>query len=239
MLAESKGTRSVPGYYSQRLAADRLKACYDLAPPRTKQYLEAEISFVLGKVSREHTVLEMGCGYGRIINRLKGQVKAVAGIDTSHESLLMASVYLSTAPSVWLARMNAVSLGFREQVFDITLCIQNGISAFAVDKTQLFEEAIRVTRPGGTVLFSSYSAQFWPHRLEWFEAQSAHGLIGPIDYEQTKNGLIVCKDGFRATTLSPEDFKALAAQVGHVPRIVEVDGSSIFCEIAVRRYIED
>ena len=229
----------MPGYYSQRLAADRLKACYDLAPPRTIQYLEAEISFVLGKVSREHIVLEMGCGYGRVINRLKGRVKTVAGIDTSHESLLMAGVYLGAAASVWLGRMNAVCMGFRDRVFDITLCIQNGISAFAVDKTKLFEEAVRVTKPGGTVLFSSYSAQFWPHRLEWFEAQSAHGLIGPIDYEQTKNGLIVCKDGFRATTLSPEDFHLLATQVRQVPKIVEVDCSSIFCEIAVRRYIED
>jgi len=224
----------MPGYYSQRLAADRLKACYDLAPPRTKQYLEAEISFVLGKVSKEHIVLEMGCGYGRVINRLKGEVKAVAGIDTSNESLLMAGVHLGTATSIWLARMNAVCLGFRDRVFDVTLCIQNGISAFAVDKTKLFEEAIRVTKPGGTVLFSSYSAQFWPHRLEWFEVQSAHGLIGPIDYEQTKNGLIVCKDGFRSTTLSPEDFKALAAQAGQVSTIVEVDGSSVFCEIAVK-----
>lgn len=224
----------MPGYYSQRLAADRLKSCYDLAPPRTKQYLEAEISFVLGKVSREHIVLEMGCGYGRVINRLKGEVKAVAGIDTSHESLLMAGTFLGTAPSVWLARMNVVCLGFRDRVFDVTLCIQNGISAFAVDKTKLFQEAIRVTKPGGTVLFSSYSAQFWPHRLEWFEAQSAHGLIGPIDYGQTKNGLIVCKDGFRATTLSPEDFQLLATPVGQVPKIVEVDDSSIFCEIAVK-----
>jgi 2-polyprenyl-6-hydroxyphenyl methylase/3-demethylubiquinone-9 3-methyltransferase len=223
----------VRGYYSQRLAADRLKACYDLAPPRTKQYLEAEISFVLGKVSREHIVLEMGCGYGRVINRLKGEVKTVAGIDTSHESLLMAGVYLGTASSVWLARMNAVCLAFRDRVFDVTLCIQNGISAFAVDKTKLFQEAIRVTKPGGTVLFSSYSAQFWPHRLEWFEVQSAHRLIGPIDYEQTKNGLIVCEDGFRSTTLSPEDFRSLAVQVGQVPTIVEVDGSSVFCEIAV------
>jgi 2-polyprenyl-6-hydroxyphenyl methylase/3-demethylubiquinone-9 3-methyltransferase len=224
----------MPGYYCQRLAADRLKACYDLAPPRTKQYLEAVISFVLGKVSREHIVLEMGCGYGRVINRLKHRVKAVAGIDTSHESLLMAGVCLGTAASVWLARMNAVCLAFRDRVFDVTLCIQNGISAFAVDKTKLFQEAIRITKPGGTVLFSSYSAQFWPHRLEWFEAQSAQGLIGPIDYEQTKNGLIVCKDGFRSTTLSPEDFEALAAQVGQVPTIVEVDGSSVFCDIAVK-----
>jgi len=39
----------MPGYYIERLAAERLRACYDLAPPRTKAYLEAEIEFVLAK----------------------------------------------------------------------------------------------------------------------------------------------------------------------------------------------
>jgi 2-polyprenyl-6-hydroxyphenyl methylase/3-demethylubiquinone-9 3-methyltransferase len=222
------------GYYSQRLAAERLKACYDSAPPRTKQYLEAEISFVLGKVSREQVVLELGCGYGRVIGRLIGRVKAVAGIDTSDESLTMARDFLGPAAAVRLARMNAVCLGFRDRVFDVTLCIQNGISAFAVDQAGLLREAVRVTRPSGTVLFSSYAARFWPHRLEWFEVQSAHGLIGPIDHDQTKNGLIVCTDGFRATTVSPEGFRSLAAEVGQDPTIVEVDGSSVFCEIVVK-----
>ena len=35
------------GYYTKKLAAKRLRACYDLAPPRTRAYLEAEIEFVL------------------------------------------------------------------------------------------------------------------------------------------------------------------------------------------------
>jgi hypothetical protein len=29
--------RAMPGYYTERLAAERLRACYDLAPPRTAQ----------------------------------------------------------------------------------------------------------------------------------------------------------------------------------------------------------
>jgi hypothetical protein len=37
----------MPGYYTDKLAAERLHACYDLAPPRIKAYLEAEIEFVL------------------------------------------------------------------------------------------------------------------------------------------------------------------------------------------------
>lgn len=87
-----------------------------------------------------------------------------------------------------------------------------------------------MTRSGGLVMFSSYTPQFWQHRLEWFEIQSAHHLIGEIDYQATGNGTIVCKDGFRATTADKATLEKLANRVGVIPRITEVDGSSLFCE---------
>jgi hypothetical protein len=31
-------------YYSEKLSAERLKKCYDIAPSRVRQYLDAEIS---------------------------------------------------------------------------------------------------------------------------------------------------------------------------------------------------
>jgi len=117
--------------------------------------------------------------------------------------------------------------------FDLTICIQNGICAFAVDQQQLFREAIRVTRSGGRVMFSTYTSQFWEHRLEWFEIQSTHHLIGEIDYQETGNGMIVCKDGFRATTADRQSFETLAASLDVIPCITEVDGSSLFCEFVV------
>jgi hypothetical protein len=52
-----------------------------------------------------------------------------------------------------------------DHAVDFTVRIQNGICAFAVDQQQLFREAIRVIRSGGLVMFSSYTPQFWQHRL--------------------------------------------------------------------------
>lgn len=60
-------------------------------------------------------------------------------------------------------------MGFRDRVVDLTICIQDGICAFAVDQQRFFREAIRVTRSGGLVMLSSYAPQFWERRLEWFE----------------------------------------------------------------------
>ena len=38
----------MPGYYSEKLSAERLQKVYRVATPRVKQYLAAEIDYVLG-----------------------------------------------------------------------------------------------------------------------------------------------------------------------------------------------
>lgn len=217
-------------YYSDKLSATRLKQVYEIAPVRVRQYLDAEVSHVLEKIRPGYLVVELGCGYGRIIPRLAAKVGWVVGIDTSAASLEYAREELDV-PNCSLSRMNAVKLAFYDGVFDCVVCIQNGISAFHVDQQALVSESVRVAKAGGTVIFSSYSERFWKNRLEWFELQSKAGLVGEIDYEKTTDGAIVCKDGFTATTVSRDHFLALTAQLDADVRIVEVDGSSLFCEI--------
>jgi 2-polyprenyl-6-hydroxyphenyl methylase/3-demethylubiquinone-9 3-methyltransferase len=178
-------------------------------------------------------VLELGCGYGRVLRGLARSAVALTGVDTSVPSLALAKADLSDLRAVHLLAMDAARLGFQGMTFDLTLCIQNGISAFGVDRVQLLREAIRVTRPGGRVLFSSYAAGFWEERLGWFRLQALHGLIGEIDEAATGNGVIVCKDGFRASTVGPDEFALLARSLDVEARIEEVGGSSLFCEIIV------
>ncbi|MGA2790827.1 MAG: class I SAM-dependent methyltransferase [Candidatus Bathyarchaeia archaeon] len=217
-------------YYSHKLSATRLKQVYEIAPIRVRQYLDAEVNHVLEKIRPGDLVVELGCGYGRIIPRLAAKAGWVVGIDTSGGSLEYAREALDI-PNCALSRMNAVKLAFYDGAFDCVICIQNGISAFHVDQQALVSESVRVAKAGATVLFSSYSERFWKDRLEWFELQSKAGLVGEIDYEKTTDGVIVCKDGFTATTMSSDHFLALTAQLDADVRIVEVDESSLFCEI--------
>ena len=221
----------MPGYYAKKLAADRLELVYTVASPRIQQYLDSEIDYVANRVRPNNLILELGCGYGRVLRRLARNVDLAVGIDSSIESLLYGRALGTLPANCFLICADAVHLPFADGLFDCTVCIQNGISAFKVDRLALVRETLRVTNSGGTALFSSYAERFWPDRLEWFEAQSRAGLLGPIDYDRTGNGVIVCADGFTANTVGPEEFRSLAAQVGMEPVIREVDGSSLFCEI--------
>ncbi len=229
----SKMAEHSEGYYVEKLSASRLRRCYEIAPPRVRQYLDAETAHVASRLRADDRVLELGCGYGRILDKLSRNAGCLVGIDTSHQSLALAREMLVERDRCHVVRMDAGTLAFGDGVFDVVLCLQNGLSAFKIDHRQLIGECIRVTRKGGQVLLSTYAERFWEHRLEWFRLQSEAGLLGPIDWTATRDGEIVCEDGFRATTIRATDFESLASGLGVSFRIEEVDESSLFCEIDV------
>ncbi|MGB7297656.1 MAG: class I SAM-dependent methyltransferase [Candidatus Aminicenantales bacterium] len=218
-------------YYQGKLAAERLKRCYDIAPPRVQQYLRAEIDFVRDQVHPGDVVLDMGAGYGRAIPPLARKARLVLGIDISLSSLVVGTSFLRGQVNCFLLGMDAGRTGFFDESFDAVVCIQNGISAFRMNPALLISEGLRVLKKDGVFLISTYSDKFWESRLNWFELQSKEGLIGEIDWEKTANGTIACKDGFRATTLTASGFLALTSKLDVKADIVEVDDSSLFCII--------
>ncbi|MEW5874248.1 MAG: class I SAM-dependent methyltransferase [Candidatus Zixiibacteriota bacterium] len=221
------------GYYRTALSGSRLRRCYDIAPPRVRQYLDAELAHTSTLVSGASRVLELGCGYGRALRTMSHACRFIVGIDTSQESLALAHSYLNGIVNCRLACMDAATPGFRDQTFDAVICIQNGISAFHLDPDMLVRNALRQVRPGGIAIFSTYAAQFWPHRLEWFVRQSDEHLIGEIDWTATREGQIRCRDGFTATTFTPAQFDALARRHKLDARVEVVDESSVFWVLGI------
>jgi SAM-dependent methyltransferase len=215
-------------YYKYKLSADRLFECYECAPRRIRRYLDAEIQFVISNVRNADLVLELGCGYGRVMKEVAPFASRIVGNDVSRSSLRMATSYLEGYRNYSVFLMDASQMGFDSYTFDAVFCIQNGVSAFGVDKRRLIAESIRITKENGVIFFSSYSPKVWRARLEWFRIQSQLGLIGEIDEAKTGEGTIICKDGFKATTVSDRQLAELFEERGLNVSTVEVDASSIF-----------
>jgi ubiquinone/menaquinone biosynthesis C-methylase UbiE len=216
------------GYYRYKLSGDRLRRCYDLAPPRIRQYLVSEMDYVARQIAPDDSVLELGCGYGRVLQYVSKRSEAIYGVDISISNIESALRFMEGYGNCHLAVMDARRLGFADSSFEHVVCIQNGISAFHVDERELVSESIRVAKENGKVFFSSYSPKIWSHRLLWFELQAREGLIGEIDRGKTRDGVIVCKDGFTATTVAPDQFRAIVKGMPVGIHIEEVDDSSLF-----------
>lgn len=213
-------------YYAESLNSQKLFQVYDTALPRIRQYLEAEIDFVRKHLAETDRVLELGAGYGRIVRELAPSCAHIVGIDISPDSVRLGQEYLKDCPNAEMVAMDVHQLHF-DQPFDVILCLQNALSAMRADDA-VIRRILDVLAPGGTAFFSTYSARFWDHRIAWFQEQADKGLLGELDMEQTKDGVIVCRDGFRATTQTPEEYESLGRQSGYPYEITEVDGSSLF-----------
>jgi SAM-dependent methyltransferase len=218
-------------YYADNLSGLRLKKCYDVAPVRFQQYLGAEIDFAKSRMKSGDAVLDLGCGYGRIAFALSAKAGRVVGIDTAAGSIELASELARGVSNCEFSVMDAGNLSFPESSFDVVFCLQNGICAFGVSRRKIVDEALRVTRGGGRAIFTSYTSEFWPHRLEWFEAMHKHGLIGEIDYQESKDGVIYCKDGHQSGIMTESEFRASCEIDGSGLTVTEFDRSCLAFEL--------
>jgi len=97
-----------------------------------------------------------------------------------------------------------------------------------VEPFSYVKKMMRLLVPGGRAFIATYHEKFWPHRLDWFLEQAEKRLLGAIDLEQTKDGIIVGKDGFRAVTHSLEQLTEIGKATGYPYEVKEVDESSVF-----------
>ena len=220
-------------YYAKNLNANRLVEVYQTKLHQVKAYLDSEIAFVKDRLRDKEHVLELGAGYGRIMKELAPSCKSIVGIDISEDNVTFGQDYLRGVSNAKLLVMDAhkIEHGAFEAPFDAVLCLQNALSSMKVEPFSFVKKIMTLLSPGGKAWISTYSAKFWPHRLAWFKEQAEKGLLGEIDLEQTKDGVIVCKDGFRAVTHSPEQLTEFGKASGYPYEVYEVDSSSVFLVI--------
>jgi 2-polyprenyl-6-hydroxyphenyl methylase/3-demethylubiquinone-9 3-methyltransferase len=121
-------------YYAEKLAAEKLRRCYEIAPLRIQQYLRAELDFAMEFIKPGDAVLDLGCGYGRILPKLAAKASSVTAIDNAPTSVALAKETAKALANVTVLKMDAAALDLENGRFDVVLCLQNGISAFHRDR---------------------------------------------------------------------------------------------------------
>jgi 2-polyprenyl-3-methyl-5-hydroxy-6-metoxy-1,4-benzoquinol methylase len=106
-------------------------------------------------------ILDVGCGIGTYVRRFRAFSDDVHGVDVEEDRVAEASLEL---PNIQVAAGEA--LPYEDGYFDVVF--SNEVIEHVADDRQTIREAVRVTRPGGSIVI------FAPNRLYPFETHGAY-----------------------------------------------------------------
>jgi cyclopropane fatty-acyl-phospholipid synthase-like methyltransferase len=141
-------------------------ALYSLGNPDLLERATREIIVQLerwGILSLEKTLLDIGCGIGRLEIELAPRVKAVHGIDVSNQMINAALRRCAPLPNVHLIKGTGRDLGeYQDGEFDAAIAVDtfpyiNQAGTALVDR--YFSEVARVLKPGGDFVILNFS--YW------------------------------------------------------------------------------
>jgi len=139
-------------------------ALYSLGNPQLLDRATGEIIAQLerwGVISAEHSLLDIGCGIGRLVEELARRAREVSGIDVSTQMINAALRRCAPLANVKLLKGTGRDLReFGDAVFDAAIAVDTfpyiRQSGTALVETY-FGEAARVLKPGGHFVILNYS----------------------------------------------------------------------------------
>lgn len=160
------------------------------------QYAFAQEALKTLALRGDETILDVGCGDGKITAQLAGMVSRgrVIGVDKSEAMVAFAqeSFPREWYPNLKFEKQNAVELDFAEQ-FDLIICF--GCIHWIKDQKAAFERMKKLLKPGGRVMVLTLQrkSSFWKAidqvvlREKWlgyFKDPAPYQFLGEKEYRE-------------------------------------------------------
>jgi ubiquinone/menaquinone biosynthesis C-methylase UbiE len=144
---------------------------------------------VLARLAPSSTILDVGCGYGRLLSAPELRTECLVGVDGALGMLRRAQTEGVRAP---LACMNATALGFRDASFDLVLLVAVLTAvAFEPAVRATLAEAARVLRPGGVLYIADFLIDPTPERQRRYElGMHQFGVWGMFWLDDPPSGVV-------------------------------------------------
>jgi ubiquinone/menaquinone biosynthesis C-methylase UbiE/DNA-binding transcriptional ArsR family regulator len=111
---------------------------------------DLERRFLGALLPRDTTVLDLGCGTGRLAQAISPFVERVVAIDSSLEMVQAAEARLALLPNVQVQRAQMHELPLADRSVDLVLLVL--VLHYVSSPAVALQEAARVLRPGGKLL---------------------------------------------------------------------------------------
>jgi SAM-dependent methyltransferase len=189
---------------------DFIFRCQQLATPRILALMQAEVDFLRAVPETAESVLDIGCGSGRVLEALAGRARMLAGIDLVYANLLYSRRRVPRQEML-LLQGDALSMPFPDAAFAVSTVMINTLGNFGDAKVPLLHEMRRV---GRVVVAGCYSTEAAEAQREWYAVMHAHGFLGTIDEAHSTPYLCVTSDGYRSERFDAARLTALFTDAG-------------------------
>lgn len=126
-------------------------------PQEIQQFLDGESTFLEKQIPPAQIILEIGCGYGRLVRILSKNALSVAGVDFSKRALSEAAQYLRQIQNAKIFYMHAEKMTFPANTFDYVLCMDATFGNMPNLEESVLREMNRVCKPAGKIIVSVFS----------------------------------------------------------------------------------
>lgn len=158
--------------HTQCVSFDRAAEFYDATrgfPPGVAEQVAAFIN-EKASLSKDHTLLEIGIGTGRIALPLAPYVQAIYGADLSREMLIKLRDKQKGEP-IYVAQADVARLPYPAQAFDHVMAAH--VFHLVADPLAVADEIARVLKPGGVLLHLGNGAGNAGMRTLWAAWEAA------------------------------------------------------------------
>lgn len=178
----------------------------------------------IAKLSKNRDFLEIGCGDGSILKAVLPFAKSVTGIDSSASMVLAAQEKLAGTGAKVL-EMNAKSLEFEKECFDLVVCCVNTFGNFSEEeKVQDLREMYRVLAPNGLIWVTVYTENGANCQMEHYKN------VGLTEIKAGKE-FVTTKEGFKSERFTKQKLERILEKAGLKGEIEEFTSISYLVKI--------
>ena len=152
-------------------------------PKSYKKLFEKEKKYLQKIITKDASVLEVGCGNGRSIFDILPKTKNVTGIDHDKKAVADTKNNFSRYPSIKILKADAAQLPFDNEEFDFVICMVT-FANFADKKFKALEEMRRVLKDSGKIIISVFSENALEERMRVYKTSG-------VKIKEVKNGTVI------------------------------------------------
>ncbi|MEK6833128.1 MAG: class I SAM-dependent methyltransferase, partial [Nanoarchaeota archaeon] len=204
--------KSVKNFYE---TFDFEKMINDQAPELIQEFLDGEIEFISEHIKPNSSILEIGCGYGRLLKIMAKKSKQLVGIDFSNRMVELSKKNLEGKENVDIQLMEADKLTFNDNFFDYVVCLDNSFGNMPKIELDVLKEMKRVCKNGGEIIISVFSENAKDVQRENYER------IGLTNIKDDGKAIHTA-EGFYSRRFAKEELKSLFNNAGLEPEIVKI-----------------